>query len=92
MRELGRTDDADRLLREAIGRFPDSKSPLTEHAWLAQIRRDWPAAVERWAAVRARYADHAEAYVQAAQALKHMGQDDEAEHLLAQGSGNAAQR
>jgi len=85
MREQGRADEAERLLREAIARFPDRRSPLTEHAWLAQISRDWPAAVERWAAVRARFPDHAEAYVLAAQALAELGRHDEAEALLAEG-------
>lgn len=86
MRELGRRDDAERLLREAIARFPHRKPPLTEHAWLAHILCDWPAAVERWAAVRARYPDDPDAYVQAAQALKQNGQHEEAERLLAEGA------
>ena len=84
LRELGRTDEADRLLREAIARFPDRRSPLTEHAWLAFIRGDWPAAAERWAAVHARFPDHAEAYVKEAQALVQLGRDDDAEPLLAE--------
>jgi tetratricopeptide (TPR) repeat protein len=85
LREQGRADEADRLLREAIERFPDRRSPLTEHAWLAHIRRDWAASVDRWAAVRAHFPDHAEAYVQAALALAELERDDEAEPLLAEG-------
>jgi tetratricopeptide (TPR) repeat protein len=85
LREEGRADEADRLLREAIARFPDRRSPLTEHAWLAQIGRDWPATVERWAAVRARFPDHAEAYVLEARALAELRRNDEAEPLLAEG-------
>jgi tetratricopeptide (TPR) repeat protein len=85
LREQGRAFEADRLLRDAIARFPDSRPPLTEHAWLAHIGHNWPASVERWAAVRARFPDHAEAYVQAARALAELGRPDEADSLLAEG-------
>lgn len=85
MREQGRAEDADQLLREAILRFPDHRTPLTEHAWLAQIRRDWPAAVDRWALVRTRFPDHAEVYVRAADALAELWRHNEAELLLAEG-------
>jgi predicted Zn-dependent protease len=85
LREQGRGDEADQLLREAIARFPERRKPLTEHAWLAHIRRDWPAAVERWAVVRAHFPRHAEAYLQAAHALRGLGRDAEAEPLLVQG-------
>jgi tetratricopeptide (TPR) repeat protein len=84
-REQGRAEKADALLREAIARFPGRRSPLTEHAWLAQISRDWPAAVERWAVVRARFSDHAEAYSLAARALLELGRDDEADAVLTAG-------
>ena len=85
MREQGRMDEADRLLREAIARFPDRRPPLTEHAWLAHVRHDWPAAVERWAAVRARFPDHEEAYVQGARALAEQWRHDDADALLVEG-------
>ena len=84
-REQGRVETADALLREAIARFPGRRSPLTEHAWLAQLGRDWPAAVERWAVVRARFPDHGEAYSLAARALLELGRDDEADAVLTAG-------
>jgi Flp pilus assembly protein TadD len=84
LREQGRKDEAELLLRKAIGQFPDRRAPLTEHAWLAQVTGDWASAVERWAAVRARYPDNADAYVQAAQALRKLGRDEEAEALAAE--------
>jgi tetratricopeptide (TPR) repeat protein len=85
LREQQLPDAADRLLREAIQRFPDRRAPLTEYAWLAQIGRDWPASVDRWAVVRMRFPDHAEAYVQAARALAELGRQGDAETLLAEG-------
>ncbi len=84
-REQGRTEEADGLLRQAIARFPDGSSPLTEHAWLAQRCRDWSTAAERWAVVRRRFPDHVEAYVLAAVALAELGQEDAIEPLLTEG-------
>lgn len=84
LREQGRADEADRLLREAIARFPDRRPPLTEYAWLAHVRYEWLPSVERWAAVRARFPDHAEAYVLGARALAELRRYDEAESLIAQ--------
>jgi tetratricopeptide (TPR) repeat protein len=85
LREQGNTEASDRMLREAIARFPDRPAPLTEHAWLAHIGRDWSVAEERWAAVRARFPNHAEAYVNAARALSELGRHDDVESLLADG-------
>jgi tetratricopeptide (TPR) repeat protein len=84
LREQGRADEAERLLREAIARFPDRRSPLTEYAWLAYISYEWPEAAERWAAVRARFPDHAEAYALGARALGELRRYEEAEPLLAE--------
>ena len=58
---------------------------MTEHAWLTHIRVDLPATVERWAAVRARFPDHAEAYMNGARALGELWRYEEAEVLIAEG-------
>jgi tetratricopeptide (TPR) repeat protein len=82
LRELGHHGEADELLNEAIERFPHDPSPRVNFAWLAQVARDWPAAVDRWAAVRERHPDNADSYVQAARALAELWRHEEAERLL----------
>src|SRR3954471_11118859 len=47
LRDAGCLAEAEALLVEAISRFPLERGPLTEHAWLAASRRDWPEAVRR---------------------------------------------
>ncbi len=85
LRESGDHPAADALLLQAMERFPDSRNPLTEYAWRAQVARDWPEAIARWATVRARFPDHAEAYVQPARALAEQWRYQDAEILLAEG-------
>lgn len=85
LRELGRTEEAALLLRAAIARFPNRAEPVTEYAWLAQLRQDWPTAIERWAAVRAAFPNHAEGYTQAARALIAQSRHEEAAQVLAEG-------
>ena len=83
LRELRRFDEAEALLVSAIARFPGERGPLTEHAWLAAARRDWPEAVRRWALVRERFPNVADSYLRGAQALSALWQHEEAEALLA---------
>jgi tetratricopeptide (TPR) repeat protein len=85
LRELGRTEEAALLLRAAIARFPNRSEPITEYAWLAQLRQDWPAAIERRAAVRAAFPNHAEGYTQAARVLIAQSRHEEAAQVLAEG-------
>jgi tetratricopeptide (TPR) repeat protein len=82
LRELYRFDDADALAAEAAARFPDDVSLRIDHAWLAQSARDWNAAIDRWAAVRAAKPDFLDAYIQASRALRSSWRHEEAEALL----------
>jgi tetratricopeptide (TPR) repeat protein len=84
LREAGQTDAAEAVLADAVARFPDRIEALTEYAWLAQARQDWPAAVARWRDVREKAPDILTGYVAAAHALRRNGQVEEAERLLAQ--------
>ncbi|HXQ53712.1 MAG TPA: tetratricopeptide repeat protein [Stellaceae bacterium] len=85
LREVGRQGEAERLLEEAIERFPSDRGTLTEHAWLALIKRDWPEAARRWERVRQRYPGEAEAYLRGAAALAATWRLDEAEKLAEEG-------
>lgn len=57
LRQLGRLGAADTLLREAADAFPDDIEVHREFARMAAHRSDWAAAVERWAALKARFPD-----------------------------------
>jgi len=55
LRGMGRLDDAERVLRVAIERFPDEPEPLFDLARLAEVRGDWDEVISRWRAARARF-------------------------------------
>lgn len=82
LREMRRFDEAEALLIEAIGRFPEVRAPLVEHAWLAAARRDWTEAACRWALVRERFPEAIDGYLRGAQALSSLWQHEAAETLL----------
>jgi tetratricopeptide (TPR) repeat protein len=48
LRELGNPDEAQAVLLGALTRFPEQTGPLEGLALLAQHRRDWPEAEQRW--------------------------------------------
>ena len=81
-REAGHLAEADALLRDAIGRFPNQPQPLIDHAQLAAIQRQFPQAVERWDAVLARFPTQLEAYTGKASALREMRRFDDTEAVL----------
>src|SRR5213078_356733 len=62
LRELGRFDEAEMSLGEAIERVPNDPAPWIGWAALAHGRSDWIAAAERWASVRTRFPQEAIGY------------------------------
>jgi tetratricopeptide (TPR) repeat protein len=86
LREGGRYAEADALLTEALERFPGDPAPRAEHAWVAQVARDWPEAVRRWDETRRRHPDQPVGFTAAAVALREMRRFDEAEALLIEAS------
>jgi tetratricopeptide (TPR) repeat protein len=64
-----RLDEADGLLTEAVGRFPQDQRLCVEHARLAHVRHDWVAAVSRWDRLRALCPALSEPYIGSANAL-----------------------
>lgn len=85
LRTLGRLDQADALLREAIGRFPTNPTPTAEYAWTAMARRDFAAARERWAAMRERFPGEPLGFVGGGLCERDRGALDAAEALFAEG-------
>jgi tetratricopeptide (TPR) repeat protein len=81
LERLGRCDEADAVLSEAIGRFRDNEWALREYAEFAQRRQDWNEACLRWAALRAKFPENEAAYVEGRVALRAAGRQEEAEAL-----------
>ncbi|HTH97623.1 MAG TPA: tetratricopeptide repeat protein, partial [Stellaceae bacterium] len=79
---LGRLDDAEPVLAEAVGRFPDHIDIAIEWARVPHRRADWPTALARWSDVVRRFPDHPEGYAGVGVALQLLGRLDEADALL----------
>jgi predicted Zn-dependent protease len=84
LRALGRPDEAEALLRDGINRFPGEIGCRVEHAKLAEGRKDWPTALQRWKLVSTEF-KHPLGVIGVARALRQMGRFDEAEERLAEG-------
>jgi tetratricopeptide (TPR) repeat protein len=82
LRELGRLDEAEAVLREAIRCFPDLPDPLLDYARLAEARRESGEAAARWKAARILFPERWLCYVGEALGLCQNGQLDEGEALL----------
>jgi tetratricopeptide (TPR) repeat protein len=85
LRETTRLDEAEALLREALGRFPDHRQVLVDLAHLRLRRRDFAGAVEILEKLRARYPNDVEAYIWGAVALRDLGQLEASEDLVRAG-------
>jgi len=81
--ELGRFDEAEAVLADAIKRFRQNPGLAVQHASIAMRRRDWEEALVRWAAVRTRFPEIPAGYTEAAAALCRLDRVDEAEAILA---------
>ena len=82
LRQIGRFDGAEALLRQATRLFSDDLTVAIEASRLAEARADWATAYQRWETVRSR---HPAGYIGAAEALHRLGRTDEADALLAEG-------
>jgi len=69
MRKIGREAEAEELLRVAATRFPSNLAINLAYARSAHRRGDWAAATKRWATIRDRFPECAEAHVQEVQAV-----------------------
>jgi tetratricopeptide (TPR) repeat protein len=82
LREAGLSDDAELALAAGAERFPDNEQIAIARAWLANARRDWPTALSRWEAVRARFPDNPWCYLGNIKALRGAGRSDQVDSLL----------
>jgi tetratricopeptide (TPR) repeat protein len=83
LRELGRLDDAEAALAEAILRHPDDFMARAQQAQVSVRRQDWDEALERWRAFQVRFPDLEYGELGIAEALMEMGRLDEAQSALA---------
>jgi tetratricopeptide (TPR) repeat protein len=83
LRDNGRLDEAEALLRVARQRFRSNQQVHEDLAWIAQRRNDWPEMARRWAAVRKRFPMSEVAYREGAAALRMAGCTADADALLA---------
>jgi tetratricopeptide (TPR) repeat protein len=82
LRDGGRFDEADRVLGEAVARFPDNLDAANAYAWVAHHRRDWEEALKRWEQVISRFNQSQEGRRGAAQVLLELGRLGEAVNVL----------
>jgi tetratricopeptide (TPR) repeat protein len=87
LRAVGRVEEAEAVLLVGADRLDNvGAEPLVEYARFAHGRGDWPEAVRRWEAVRARLPDRPGGYIAGAEALEEMGRHQEAAELRAAGA------
>lgn len=82
LRELGRLDEAEAVLAQALRLMPEDMVVLLEWGRVAEARGDWEEAHRRWDSLRNR---HSAGYVGAGQALHKLGRTEEADALLVEG-------
>jgi tetratricopeptide (TPR) repeat protein len=87
LRESQRYEEAEAVASLAVQKFPHEPAAWFQHAFVAQERRDWPAAVTRWQQTRVRFPSRAEGYVHGVEALSQEQRFDEAEDLVRQAIG-----
>jgi predicted Zn-dependent protease len=82
LREAGRTAEAETLLGDTVGRFPDDPDALLDWIDMAQARHDLDEAVHRSRQFRLRFPDHVFGYVVMARIFRATNDTTAAESLL----------
>jgi tetratricopeptide (TPR) repeat protein len=80
--DIGRMDEADTLLSEAMLRFPDQESSASRWAEVAVRRRDWPQALQRWQNAAKNFPGSLQVLLGIEKSLCELQRFDEAEALL----------
>jgi tetratricopeptide (TPR) repeat protein len=83
LQHVGRFEDVELVLSEAVERFPEEVGILVDYAGIAEARGDWDAAISRWAMLRERAPAEIKGYLEGARALLSAGHFDEADRELA---------
>lgn len=92
LRELGRLEEAERLLQEGAEQFADNAQIARERARLAAAREDWPEAARLWTAVVERWPDDLQGHLGVLTALAVTGREDEEALAAAQSTLSRARK
>jgi tetratricopeptide (TPR) repeat protein len=82
LRQVGRLDEAEAVMAQALRRMPQDMGLLLEWGRVAEARGDWEEARRRWDSLRNR---HSAGYIGTGQALHKLGRAEEAEAVLREG-------
>jgi len=81
LNELERLSEAEKLLKQAISRFPGEVHCWWEYASLAEVKKDWEMARSLWCEVTERF-EHVVGVIGQARAMMSLGQAEEAASFL----------
>ena len=84
LQRQGRAAEAEEILADAQRLLPNEARLFTDHAVLAEIRRDWPEAGARWMAVTTRFPTNWHGLTGQARVLRQNGRPEDAKILLTQ--------
>ena len=79
--QSGAFDEAEKVAREGVRRFPRDLQALSESGWVATARQDWPEALRRWRRAHEAHPEQVVAQTRMIEALRMAGRADEAEAL-----------
>jgi predicted Zn-dependent protease len=82
LKQMGRLDEAEVVLTDACERFRGNSWPFAELASLSTTKGDFAAAARRWEAVLQLFSGHEPAYLKAAEALRLIDREAEADEVL----------
>ncbi len=82
LRELGRLDEAEAFLRQALEKFPEHAGLNAEFARIPTERRDLREALKRWTAFRERFPDHPEGHNRVRTIVSELGRVAAEDHGL----------
>jgi tetratricopeptide (TPR) repeat protein len=85
LRDLGRRDEADRVLHKLTERFPGQAEPALEHASMAYAEQNWAEAITRFEMFRQRFPDSVVGYRYVGDLLFGQGRFDEADIVIQEG-------
>jgi hypothetical protein len=82
LRHVGRMPEAERLVSEALQRFPEQPWPLAEAVWLAQAHENWAETITLSEQMCTRFPKSPVGYTAGAFAMRKNGQFDAADAVL----------
>lgn len=85
LKELGRHDEADGLLSDAMYKAGNDPTVWLEHARIPEHKQDWEEAARRWEKLRSRFPMLPLVYIHSVRSLLELGHQADAEKVLREG-------